>query len=195
MTEPTPPAEELRRLAEAGIGTYQVFQETYHPRPPPRDLGDIAIHITQDGSWFYRGTPITRVSLVRLFSSVLRREADGSYWLVTAAERGRITVEDVPFLAVELMVTGAQGAHQSLSFRTNLDEIVAADGAHPLRVMTDPHTRAPRPYLLVRDGLEARLTRPVFYELVDLGNEEDIGGMTQFGVWSNQHFFPLGDLR
>ncbi|HUK08149.1 MAG TPA: DUF1285 domain-containing protein [Stellaceae bacterium] len=189
MSEQVPSAEELRRLAAAARA------DRASNRPPPHDLGDIAIHIAQDGSWFYRGTPITRMSLVRLFASVLRRESDGSYWLVSPAERGRITVEDVPFLAVELMVTGVQGTHQSLSFRTNLDEIVAADGTHPLRVATDTQTGTPRPYLLVRDGLEARLTRPVFYELVDLASEEDMGGMTRFGVWSNQHFFPLGDLR
>jgi uncharacterized protein len=189
MTERAPPEEELRRLAAAA----QAGRAS--ARPAPRDLGDIAIHIGRDGSWFYRGTPITRASLLRLFASVLRRESNGSYYLVTPAERGRITVEEVPFLAVELMVTGAPGANQSLSFRTNLDEIVAADAAHPLRVATDRESGAPRPYLWVRDGLEARLTRPVFYELVDLAREEAVGGNMLFGVWSNQHFFALGDLR
>ena len=188
MTERTPPGEELRRLAAAAQGRASAL-------PAPHDLGDIAIHIDRDGSWFYRGTPITRASLVRLFASVLRHESDGSYWLVTPAERGRITVEEVPFLVVELMVSGAPGAHQLLSFRTNLDEIVAADAAHPLRVATDPQSGAPRPYLLVRDGLEARLTRPVFYELVELASEEAVDGNMLFGVWSNRHFFALGELR
>jgi hypothetical protein len=162
-------------------------------RPPPQDLGEIGIRIASDGSWFYRGTPITRFSLTRLFASVLRREADGAYWLVTPAERGRISVEDAPFLAVELDVAGT-GPTQVLSFRTNMDEIVTADGAHPLRVATDPTSAAPRPYILVRDGLEARLTRPVFYQLVDLGGEERVGGAVRFGVWSKTEFFPLGEL-
>ena len=137
-------------------------------RPPPRDLGDIAIHIARDGSWFYRGSPITRARLVKLFATVLRREADGSFWLVTPAERGRITVEDAPFLAVELAAEG-EGAAQALTFRTNLDEIVTADAEHPIRVATDPASGAPSPYILVRGGLEARLTRAVFYELVERG--------------------------
>ncbi len=180
--------EPLRRLAsEAARG------QKGSGRPPPRDLGEIGMRIAADGSWFYQGTPITRWSLSRLFASVLRRESDGSYWLVTPAERARVSVDDAPFLAVELDAVGT-GQGQVLSFRTNLDEIVTADGAHPLRVETDPATAAPRPYILVRDGLEAKLTRPVFYQLVDLGREERVGGATRFGVWSKNEFFPLGEL-
>ena len=189
MTEERPPADELQKLAVAAKGDRASI------RPSPRDLGDVAIHISKDGSWFYRGTPISRASLVRLFASVLRRESDGSYWLVTPAERGRITVEDAPFLAVELAVSNAGSADQFVTFRTNLDEIVTADAMHPLRVVTAPETGEPRPYLRIRDGLEARLTRPVFYELVELGTEEQVGGMSRFGVWSKENFFPLGDLR
>ncbi|MGH7125981.1 MAG: DUF1285 domain-containing protein [Stellaceae bacterium] len=162
-------------------------------RPPPRDLGEIGMRIASDGSWFYQGSPIMRVSLARLFASVLRREADGSYWLVTPAERARVSVDDVPFVAVELDVTGT-GQGQVLSFRTNMDEIVTADDAHPLRVVADPATTTPRPYILVRDGLEAKLARPVFYQLVDLGREERVGNATRFGVWSKNEFFPLGEL-
>src|SRR5215831_6176839 len=179
--------EPLRRLAsEAARGDRRAG------RPPPRDLGEIGMRIASDGSWFYQGSPITRLSLARLFSSVLRRESDG-YWLVTPAERARISVDDAPFLAVELDVAGT-GQAQVLSFRTNMDEIVTADGAHPLRVVTEPATAAPSPYILVRDGLEAKLIRPVFYQLVDLGREERVGGATRFGVWSKNAFFPLGDL-
>jgi len=187
MAEKSVP-EPLQRLASEAAR-----QERGAGRPPPRDLGEIGIHIARDGSWFYRGTPITRASLARLFASVLRREADGAYWLVTPAERGRISVEDAPFLAVELDVEGV-GHAQALSFRTNMDEIVTADGAHPLRIATDPLRATPRPYILVRDGLEARLTRPVFYQLVDLGREERVGGAVRFGVWSKNEFFPLGEL-
>ena len=182
-----PVPEELRRLATHAAGPAQRTG-----RPPPRDLGEIGIHIARDGSWFYRGTPITRASLVRLFGSVLKREADGSHWLVTPAERGRISVEDAPFLAVELDAVG-EGSAQVLTFRTNLDEIVAAGPAHPLRIAVDSVSGAPNPYIVVRDGLEARLTRPVFYQLVDLGREERLGNVLRFGVWSSNEFFPLGE--
>jgi hypothetical protein len=149
------------------------------------------MRIARDGSWFYRGSPIGRLPLVKLFASVLRREADGRYWLVTPAERGRIEVDDVPFLAVAVTVEG-EGHDQRLIFRTNLDEFVTAGPDNPLRVETAA-SGAPAPYILVRDGLEARLARPVFYELVELGTEELIGETTQFGVWSSGVFFQLGE--
>jgi uncharacterized protein len=129
--------------------------------------------------------------LVKLFASVLHRAADGSYWLVTPAERGRIAVEDAPFLAVALTVEG-EGREQRLIFRTNLDEIVTAGSEHPLRVASTAGGE-PAPYILVRDGLEAKLTRAVFYELVELGVEERIDG-GEFGVWSTSVFFRLGEL-
>ncbi len=97
----------------------------------PRDCGHFEIHIDRNGSWFYRGTPINRASLVRLFSTVLTRDAAGTHWLITPAEHGRITVEDAPFLAVELDRIGA-GRDQALTFRTNLGDMVTADAAHPL---------------------------------------------------------------
>jgi uncharacterized protein len=187
MAEKSVP-EPLQRLASEAAR-----RDRGDGRPLPRDLGEIGMRIAADGSWFYRGTPITRFSLAKLFASVLRREADGTYWLVTPAERARVSVEDAPFLALELDVAGT-GQTQVLSFRTNMDEIVAADRAHPLRVATDPTSAAPRPYILVRDGLEARLTRPVFYQLVDLGGEERVDGAIRFGVWSKNEFFPLGEL-
>ena len=133
------------------------------------------------------------MALVKLFSRVLHRDAGGVYWLITPAERGRVTVEDAPFLAVEV-IRGGEGRDQALSLRTNLDEIVTLDAEHPLRVATAAGTDEPRPYVLVRNGLEARLARPVFYELVQLGSEERIGEETVFGVWSKSKFFPLGRL-
>jgi len=128
--------------------------------------------------------------LVKLFATVLKRDHAGQYWLVTPAERGRIEVEDVPFIAVELDVRGS-GRGQELVFRTNLDDIVTADRDHRLRVeaRTDG---GPRPYLHVRDGLEARLARPVFYRLVEAGCEQSVGGAPVFGAWSKGVFFPLG---
>lgn len=158
---------------------------------PVIDHGDLDMKIARDGTWFYRGTPIARQKLVQLFASVLRREEDGSYWLVTPVERGRVVVEDAPFLAVEVNSEGS-GSVRRLSFRTNLDEIVAAGPEHPLRVETSAKGE-PEPYLLVREGLEAKLNRPVFYELVDLADAErgDSGG--PFGLWSGGVFFDLGD--
>jgi hypothetical protein len=159
----------------------------------PTDCGEFGIHIARDGVWWHNGAPITRLPLVRLFASVLKRDDSGAYWLVTPAERGRVTVEDAPFTAVELTVAGA-GRDQVLTFRTNLDDRLSAGDDHPLRVVTDHVTGEPSPYILVRDGLEARLTRAVFYELVEIGREEQVGQSTAFGVWSQRKFFPLGTL-
>ncbi len=158
---------------------------------PPLDLGDIDMRIARDGTWFYRGSPISRLALVKLFASVLRREPDGRYWLVTPAERGRVEVEDVPFLAVALTVAG-DGREQQLIFRTNLDDIVTAGPDNPVRVETAANGE-PAPYILVRDHLEARIARPVFYDLVELGREERIEDAAQFGVWSGGRFFRLGE--
>ena len=159
-------------------------------RRVPVDCGDLEIRIARDGTWFYRGSPIARLPLVKLFASVLRREADGRYWLVTPVERGKIEVEDVPFLAVALTVKG-EGREQQLIFRTNLDHIVTVGPDNLLRVETAANG-APVPYILVRDGLEARVARSVFYELVEIGSEEQVEGTTQFGVWSSGAFFRLG---
>jgi uncharacterized protein len=127
---------------------------------------------------------------VRLFSTVLERDIYGTFWLTTPAERGRITVADAPFLGVELIVAGT-GHARVLTVRTNVDDIVIIDGGHPLRIGTDDHGAAARPYVEVRNGLEARLLRPVFYELVELASEERVGDATLIGVWSTGRFFPL----
>jgi uncharacterized protein len=190
MTDKTAPSKRLER--RAGAANVEGVKHGKFAREPV-DCGHFDIRIARDGIWYYRGSPITRMPLVRLFSTVLRRAADGTYWLVTPAERGRITVEDVPFMALELKVEG-EGRSQSLIFRTNVDDTVAADQAHPLRVATDLKTGEPHPYILVRDGLEARVSRPVFYELVALGTEERVGEEILYGVWSRGEFFPLGRL-
>jgi len=156
--------------------------------------GDLDIRIGMDGTWFYHGTPIGRKALVKLFSTVLQRDANGDYWLVTPAEKGRIEVEDAPFVAVELIVEGA-GPKQVLKLRTNVDDIVAVDSDHPLRVTHDSESGEPRPYVLVRDGLEARLNRPVFYELVALGEERREDGDTRMTVRSAGEMFDLGSLE
>ena len=177
-----------------------LMQNTVPGNSPPRrtggkrpvvDCGDLDMRIARDGTWFYRGSPIGRLPLVKLFASVLRREDDGRYWLVTPAERGLVTVEDAPFLAVEVTSEG-EGARRQLSFRTNLDEIVAAGPEHKLRVDT-AENGDPAPYIGVRGGLEARINRPVFYELVDLADAERGDGDGPFGLWSGGMFFDFGD--
>jgi uncharacterized protein len=156
----------------------------------PRWLG---LRIVQDGTWPYRGSPIDRIELVKLFASLLRREADGSFWLVTPVERGRIEVDDAPFVAVELAADGA-GTSQTVRMRTNLDEWLTLGPGHVLRLRRAADQAAdagPIPYVEVRAGLEARLARPVYYELVERGEERLQDGRQRFGVWSEGVFFPL----
>jgi hypothetical protein len=174
-----------------GRGQKPPFKKITPEKPKVVDHGDLDMRIARDGTWFYRGSPISRPRLVKLFASVLRREEDGSYWLVTPVERGRVAVEDVPFLAVEVNSEGT-GRGRRLSFRTNLDEIVAAGPKRPLRVEATAKGE-PAPYVLVRPGLEARLNRPVFYELVDLADAERGESGGPFGLWSHGAFFDLGD--
>ena len=151
------------------------------------------MRIARDGTWFYHGSPITRKPLVKLFSSVLVRESDDHYYLVTPVERCRITVDDAPFTAVELQVRGG-GQTQSLTFRTNVDDQITVNDIHPIRVAFDAGSGEPSPYVLVRERLEALITRAVYYELVELGWEEVVDGSPLFGVWSAGAFFPLGRL-
>jgi hypothetical protein len=160
---------------------------------PKHECGSLDMRIARDGGWHYKGSPIGRKELVCLFASVLRREADGSYWLETPVERGEIIVEDAPFVAVEVFWRRCEG-RQCLTFRTNLDEMVTADADHPIRVAIDPATREPRPYVLVRPGLEARINRPVFYELVALAEAEQLDGRNMLGVWSEGVFFPIDEV-
>ena len=156
--------------------------------------GDFDIRIARDGTWYYRNSPIGRKALVRLFSTVLRREEDGEYLLVTPVERGRVAVEDAPFTAVELVVSGT-GADQVLRFRTNVDDWVEAGPDHPIRVAHAPDSGEPSPYIHVRDALEALIVRSVYYQLADLGVERAQDGKTMLGVWSKNTFFPLGALE
>ena len=167
-------------------------------RRAPVECGDLPFLIRRDGTWLYHGSPIQRKELVCLFASVLKRESDGSFWLETPAERGRIEVEDAPFLAVELDWSG-DGRQQMLSFRTNVDQVVTAGPQHPIRVAHDILTCEPTPYILVRagagaPGIEARISRAVYYELVALAVPEWIGCRRMLGVWSCGKFFSLGEL-
>lgn len=155
------------------------------------------IRIARDGTWYYHGSPIGRPAMVKLFATVLRRDAAGDFWLITPAERGRIIVEDAPFTAVAVEMEG-EGPDQTLTFRTNLDEMVTAGADHPIRVRTDPETGEPNPYILVRGGadapLEARINRAVFYELVDRAEPKATERGTEIGLWSKGIYFPLGLL-
>ena len=169
------------------------------PLPPEISGGRIEhatfnIRIDRDGVWYYEGSPINRKALVCLFASVLTRDASGDYWLVTPAEMRRIDVDDAPFIAVELFAAGSSH-NQILSVRTNVDEIVTIDKDHPIRVVTDPDSGEPSPYVTVREGIDARLSRSVYYELVDLGVEASCEGAHMFGIWSSGCFFPLGSAE
>ena len=163
-------------------------------REPPEDCGDLGIRIDRSGCWYYHGSPIHRKEMVCLFASMLTLRPDGSYWLVSDDESGRIEVDDVPFLAVELF-RGGSGRDMVVSLRTNVDELVTVDDGHPLRLATDPASGETVPYVTVRDGMEARLTRSVYYELVACGIEEQVGGDELYGLWSSGTFFPLGRLE
>jgi len=152
--------------------------------------GEIDIRIDKTGQWFHEGSPIGRKELVKLFASVLKKDESGDYWLQTPVEKGRIQVEDAPFMAVIMDVQGS-GETQVLHFETNVGDTMSAGPDNPIRVETDPETQEPSPYVTVRDNLEAKIARPVFYDLVALGVDHD----TAFGVWSNDVFFPLGSLK
>lgn len=198
MIEPAPaPGGALSRLVEA------LGPDASRKGPPPVErwnpayCGEIDMRIAADGTWHYMGTPINRPALVRLFSTVLRKDPE-RYVLVTPVEGVGIAVEDVPFLAVEMAVEG-EGDGRQIAFRTNVDDVVQVGADHPLRFERDAQDGV-RPYVLVRGGLWARLTRALALDLVALGEERDEGGEAQFGVSVDGAFFPiapvsaLGDL-
>jgi hypothetical protein len=156
----------------------------------PPFCGDIDMEIRSDGTWFYMGTPIGRQPLVRLFSTVLRKEPDGRTYLVTPVEKVAIRVEDAPFVAVEMAVTG-DGEARKLTFRTNVGDVAEAGPEHPLRFVIAGENQELKPYLHIRGRLEALVSRPVMYDLVDLGEEAEIDGRRMFAVRSAGMFFPI----
>ena len=157
----------------------------------PERSTDIQMEIRADGSWWHEGGEIKRKRLVKLFSRILRADPDGKIYLVTPYEKVIVHVEDAPFLAVRVDRIGDAGRDQDLAFTTNLGDVTVAGADHPIRVETDPGTLTPRPYVLVRDGLEAKLSRPVFYELAEWAEAYE-GSAGQLGVWSHGRFFELG---
>ena len=151
----------------------------------PPFCGDLDIRIARDGTWYYLGSPIGRPALVKLFSSILKKE-DGKYFLVTPVEKVGITVDDAPFVAVDVEAEG-DGPEQGLRFTTHVGDEATAGPDHPIRVERDPESGEPAPYVLIRANLEALIDRKSFYRLVDLGAHHD----GWFGVWSSGTFFPV----
>ncbi|MFZ2101449.1 MAG: DUF1285 domain-containing protein [Oricola sp.] len=156
----------------------------------PPDCGAIDMVIRADGTWFYLGTPIGRAPLVRLFSTVLRKDEDGKTYLVTPVEKIEITVEDAPFVAVEMHVT-EPGPDQVLTFRTNVGDIVEAGAEHPLRFEPEEGSGGLKPYLHVRGRLEALVSRAVMYDLVECGETIRVDGREVFAVRSGGAVFSV----
>lgn len=181
----------LAALVESARASGETGEPKKRGLPPvhlwnPAHCGEIDIVIRRDGTWMHEGSPIGRKELVRLFSAVLRKDPDG-YHLVTPVEKLRITVEDAPFHAVR--VDAAEGV---LTFTTDVGDETVAGEQNPIRVETDPVTGEPAPYVHVRRGLEARIGRAVFYELVEMAEERETAEGPQLGVVSDGVFFPLG---
>ena len=163
--------------------------------PPPVHLwnpafcGEIDMRIATDGTWFYQGTPIGRPALVKLFASILKREGE-TYFLVTPVEKCAIVVDDAPFMAIELRIDGG-AAERQLCFRTNVDDWVACGPDHPLRFEPEAATGGLKPYLHIRRDLWAKVSRALFYDLVDLGEAREIAGTLMFGVASAGEFYAM----
>ena len=149
--------------------------------------------IRRDGSWWHDGTRITRLPLIKLFASILRKDEDGETYLVTPAEKIKIKVEQAHFMATRVDVKG-EGVNQRLFFTTNMDEIVEAGPERAIRVEVDPKTQEPTPFVAVRGRLEALLARPVFYELVENGISRETEQGEELGVYASGTYFPLGLL-
>ena len=189
---------ERRKAQSAGLSGLSalVARAGEHGRLPPVErwnppfCGDLDMVIRKDGTWFYLGTPIGRMPLVRLFSTVLRKDADGKTYLVTPVEKVGIRVEDAHFIAVE-MDAAIRDGQQVVTFRTNVGDIVEAGPDHPLRFVTAEGNEGVKPYLAVRGRLEALLSRPVMYELIAHGEEIEVSGRRMFSVASNGAVFPI----
>ena len=174
----------VARAGEHGKGLPPV--EKWHPD----FCGDIDMEIRRDGTWYYMGTPIGRAPLVRLFSTVLRKDEDGKTYLVTPVEKIGIRVEDAPFVIVEMNADG-KGNEQVLTFRTNVGDVVEAGGDHPLRFEIVEENDGVKPYILVRGRLEALVNRQVMYELIAHGVEVEIEGEMVFALRSNGVIFAI----
>ncbi|MBT5156832.1 MAG: DUF1285 domain-containing protein [Rhodobiaceae bacterium] len=171
-------AGENKQTGEKGLPPVHLWEPDY--------CGDIGMKIARDGQWYYANSPIGRKKLVRLFSTILRHDEDGEHYLVSPVEKIRVEVEDAPFVATLMHVSG-EGQAQVLRFETNVGDFTEAGPEHPLRFEIDAQTGEPSPYIHVRARLEALISRAVFYDLVALCEVVD----AQFGVWSHGVFFAL----
>jgi hypothetical protein len=194
-------ADEIKATADAASLAALISRATGDSgekkrRPPPVEkwnppfCGDIDMEIRSDGTWFYMGTPIGRAPLVRLFSTVLRKDEDGKTYLVTPVEKVGIRVVDAPFLAVEMATTVREG-EQVLTFRTNVGDIVEAGAVHGIRFVVHGENNELKPYLHVRGRLEALVSRAVMYDLIELGETLDIDGVAMFCARSGGEVFPV----
>ncbi len=181
-------ADLAKRLEQASGRGYPPVEQWH-----PAHEGVIDMRITADGTWLYQGSPIQRPAMVKLFSTVLRCDEDGHHYLVTPAEKQRITVDVAPLHIVEMFREG-QGADQKLAFRTLTDDMVSLDADHPLRVTVNAETGEPTPLVPVRGRLVALIVRSVFYDLVDIAEEREVAGATVQGVMSNGMFHVIGRL-
>ncbi|MGB3280778.1 MAG: DUF1285 domain-containing protein [Pseudorhodobacter sp.] len=183
----------VKPTAEGVMASVQAAGKGAGPAPVhlwnPPFCGDLDMRIARDGTWFYLGTPIGRPALVKLFSNILKLE-DGKYFLVTPVEKVGITVDDAPFVAVDFTASGA-GEDQVLQFETQVGDKLRAGPDHPIRVVRDPESGEPSPYVMVRNGLEALIDRKSFYRLVELGLHRPHDGADWFGLWSGGQFFPV----
>jgi hypothetical protein len=160
----------------------------------PEFCGDLDMEIRADGTWFYMGTPIGREPLVRLFSTVLRKDADGKTYLVTPVEKVGIRVEDAPFIGVEMSATEKEN-EQVLTFRTNVGDVVEAGPNHPMRFEIAGENDELKPYLHVRGRLEALISRALMYDIVELGRPEMVDGVETFCLRSGGMVFPVMSMQ
>ncbi len=174
-------AATVRKVAKKGLPPVHLWN--------PPFCGDLDMRIARDGTWFYLGTPIGRKPLVKLFSSILRKDGD-DYFLVTPVEKIGIKVDDAPFIALDFETVGA-GKNQEVTFTTNVDDDTTAGIDTPIRVNRDPKTGEVSPYVLVRSNLEALIDRKSFFRLVEICGNEDYEGERWFGLWSKGVFFPF----
>ncbi len=194
MVVPTNTEESSNRLEINGLAGLLAAAKN-DPFPPveswdPPYCGDIGLRIEADGTWLYRDSAINRVAMTRLFSRVLRCDADERHFLVTPVEKVDVAVVDAPFVAVEMDVSGS-GSDQRLCFRTNLDDVVRCNSKHPLSFVTVAPDDGLKPYIMVRGRLKARVSRALLYDLVELAEARVINGVEVFGVMSEGVFFPL----
>lgn len=174
-------ASAVRRAAPRGLPPVEKWN--------PPFCGDLDMRIARDGTWYYLGTPIGRKPLVKLFSSIIKKEGD-DYFLVTPVEKIGITVEDAPFVAVDFTVQG-DGQDANITFTTQVGDQATAGADHMIRITRDPETGEPSPYVNIRRNLDALIDRKSFYRLVDIGVAHSVEGEDWFGIWSGGVFFPF----